>query len=94
MKPNTIPYGLALMILRGSTADLDDALQSKNIERVRLCIERLQKAKNDFTLALDNFDKYSYVQQCYSQVEKESTIAADTTYQTAVLFARASLSLV
>lgn len=94
MALDKIPYGLALMILRGVTADLDDAVKSKNITRIRLCIDRLQIAKQNFTSALNNFDKNSYVQRSYSMVEEESTIAADTTYQTAVSFVRGSLSLV
>ena len=89
-----MPYGLALMILRGVTADLDDAVKSKNIARIRICIDRLQTARNNFNSALDNFDRLSYIQQSYSKVQDESTIAADTSYQTAVSFVRSSLSLV
>lgn len=94
MKSNNMPYGLALMILRGVTADLEDAVNSNNTARARLCIERLQKAKVDFASARNDFDKHSFVQRTYNQVEDESTIAADTIYQTAVSFVRSSLSLV
>lgn len=89
-----MPYGLSLMTLRGATADLEDAISSKNVARVRTCAERLHKAKADFDSARKGFDKNSFVEQTYSQVEDQSTIAADTMFQTAVLFVRGTLSLV
>jgi len=90
-----MPYGLALMILRGSTADLIDALAKKDSTRILLCIMRIQKAKSDFSFSrIDNYDSSSYVHRTYNTLEESSVVEANLILASAHSFLQDSLIVI
>lgn len=93
-KTSAMPYGLALMILRGATEDLECAISQKDFNRITICIERLSSAKTAFESSLSNYDNNSYVHRTYRRIEKESVNLSNIVLEQAIFYLRSSLKVV
>lgn len=90
-----LPYGLALMILRGATVDLQEAIKRNDKDRVKLCSDRLYKAKDDLIESSSHdFDKNSFVCQTYKKIEEYSLISADIAVNDSINYFRTSIKLI
>jgi len=65
------------MLLRGTTLDLKEAIESKDLKRITLCQKRLYQSLLDFDKSKKIFNKESFIQQSYKKIEQESIDSAN-----------------
>jgi hypothetical protein len=76
------------MQLRGATADLEDALTSKNLPEILQGKIRLAETISSYDTAKGQAPKCSFISSTYILLGDDSKIAAHTIFETASYFLR------
>lgn len=86
-----LPYGLALMILRGSTTDLLMALENENLEVVKLKMKKLENSIKELerSIRLQN----SIVQRTFELIEDQSLTKTHEALEESARFLRSKIAL-